>query len=78
MVDGRLEEDGRRAIRVVRREGEGEFEGQALVMGFCRAGDGRRPREQVAVAVGKGGDAGRGGHHELHELRLEPLGGSQC
>jgi hypothetical protein len=73
VVDGRLEQDGRSAVRVVGREGEGELEGQALVVRLRRARDGRRPREQVAVAVREGGDAGRRGHHELHELCLQPF-----
>lgn len=73
MVDGRLEEDRGRAVRVVGRKGEGELEGQAFVVRFRRPRDGGGPREQVTVAVGEGGDAGRGGHHELHELGLEPL-----
>lgn len=71
MVDGSFEEHGRRRVRVVIGEGERELEGEALVGGLGRAGDGRRPGEQVAVRVREGGDAGRGRQHELHQFGLE-------
>lgn len=71
VVDGGFEKDGGRRVGVVVRELEGELEDQALVGCFGWAGDGSCPGEQVAVGVGEGGDAGRGGEHELHELSLQ-------
>lgn len=73
VVDGGLEEDGGRRVRVVVGECEGELQRQALIGRLCRAGDGRRPGEKVAVGVGEGRDTGRGRHHELHELGLQPI-----
>ena len=73
VVDGGLEEDGRRGVGIVVGEGEGELQVQALVRCLGRASDGRCPGEQVAVGVGESGDAGRGLDHELHQLGLQAI-----
>ena len=70
MVDGRLEEDSRWGIWVIRRELEGELEGETSIGGSVGAGDGSGPVEEVLWIVREGGDAGGGGHHQLHELCL--------
>lgn len=73
MVDGCFKENRRRRVRIVVREGEGELEGQSLVWCLVGSADRGRPVEKVAVCVGKGRDAGRGGHHQLHQLCLETI-----
>ena len=72
MVDGCFEEHGRWTVRVIGGEAEGELEVEALVRSVGGSRDGRGPIEQVAVGVREGGDAGRGGEHELHQFGLEP------
>ena len=49
VVDGCLEQDCRRRIRIVVGERECELEGQASVGCAVRALDGSRPRQQVAI-----------------------------
>lgn len=66
VVDGGLEKDSGRRVRVVVREGKRELQGQPLIGCLGWAGDGRCPREEVAVSVGEGRDTGRRRHHQLH------------
>ena len=73
MVDGRLEKNVWRRVRVGGGEVEGEFELETVVVCSLGTDDGRRPVEQIAVGIGKGGDAGRGGHHQLHEFGLKSV-----
>lgn len=72
MVDGCLEEDSGRHIRVCGRKVEGELEGEAGVGSIVRAGDCSGPQEQIIRIVWESRDTGRGGHHELHQFGLEP------
>lgn len=73
MVDGRLEEHRRGRIGVVCGEGEGQLQGEVLVRRLGRTNDGRRPREEVAICVGEGGDARGRREHELHQFRLKTV-----
>jgi hypothetical protein len=70
MVDRSLEQHGRRSVRIVGRECETQLEIQARVGCFGGSGDCGSPREHVAI-IGKGGDAGSGGKHHGHQLRLQ-------
>ena len=72
VVDGCLEEDSRRSERVRGGELERELEVQAGVWCLGWAFNGGGPVEQIGV-VGEGGDAGRGRHHEVHQLGLQPV-----
>lgn len=58
VVDGSLEEDGGRRVRVVVGESKGELHSQSFIRRLCRACDGRRPGEKVAVGVREGRDTG--------------------
>lgn len=70
VVDGCLEQHCGRRVWVVVRELHGQLEDQASVRCVGGAVDGRGP--QCDVGVGReGGDAGRGLHHDVHELLLE-------
>lgn len=60
VVDRSLEQDCGGRVWVVVGECEGEFQCEALVGSLGRTGDGRCPREEVAVCVREGGNAGRG------------------
>lgn len=71
VVDGRLEEHGRRRIGIVAGERERELQFQAVVGSVGRPGDGRRPREKVAICVREGGDPRGGREHQLHEFGLK-------
>lgn len=77
VVDGRLEQHRGRRVWVCRGEGEGELERQACVGRFGGPADGCGPGEEV-VGVREGADAGRGRHHEGHELGLETVVGVLC
>ena len=55
MIDWCLEEDCRRRVGVVVREGEGELEGEPIVGRFSRPSNRCRPGEQVAIGIGEGG-----------------------
>lgn len=74
VVDGRLEEHGRRRIGVVARESKRQLEFQPVVRRIGRSGDCRRPREKVAVCIREGGDTGGRREHQLHELGLKAVG----
>lgn len=73
VVDGGLEEDGGRRVRVVVREGKGELQRQSFIGRLRRAGDSPRPGKEVAIGVGEGRDTGRGRHHKLHQLSLQAI-----
>lgn len=73
VVDWGLEEDGRGRVGVVIRESEGELEGEAFIGCLGRAYDCCCPREEVAVCVREGGDAGGWGEHQLHQFGLESV-----
>ena len=75
MIDGGLEEDGRRGVRVVVWEGHGELEGEIGVGGVLRPLDSGFPSHKVTVCAGKGRDARGRRCHELHELGLESVVG---
>lgn len=73
MVDGCLEEDGRRRIRVVGREREAQLEREAGIRGVLRSLDSGGPRHEVAISGGKRGDSGRWRGHKGHQLGLESI-----
>jgi hypothetical protein len=70
VVDGRLVEDGRRAVGVVAGELHGQLEDEVGVGCVDWAVDGGSPHGHVFV-VGKGGYARCGLGHNVHELLLE-------
>ena len=70
VVDGRLEQDGWRRVRVVVCELHGELEGEPRIGCIVGALDGRRPTRHILV-VREGGYAGRRLGHDVHELFLE-------
>lgn len=70
VVDGRLEEHRGRRVGIVGGELEAELQAETRVRCVVGPLDGGHPQEQVAVRRGKGGHAGRGRGHELHELGL--------
>jgi hypothetical protein len=76
VVDGTLEHDVGRCIRVVRGEGEGKFECEALVRCVIGPVESGGPHEK-GIAGWKGGDARRGGRHERHEFGLESTSKTQ-
>jgi len=71
VVDWSLEEDSWGRVGVVIGECEGELQCEAFIGCLGRTSDGCRPREEVAVCVREGGDAGGGREHELHKLGLQ-------
>src|SRR4051794_21213083 len=73
VVDWGLEEDSWGGVGIVIRKSEGELEGETLVGCLGRADDCCCPREEVAVCVREGGDAGGWGEHELHQFGLESV-----
>lgn len=71
VVDGRLEKDFWRGVRVVCREGEGQLEGERVVWGVGGAEQGCVPVGEVGCR--EGGDAGCGRGHEGHEFGLQAV-----
>ena len=71
MINRCLEQDRRRRVRIVIGKVKGELHNQSIVGGFRRPRYCRRPEEKITVRVRKGGNAGRGGQHELHQFGLE-------
>ena len=71
VVDRGLEEDFRRSVRVVGREGEGELEGERVVWCVGWAKQGCVPVGEVGC--GEGRDAGCGRGHEGHEFGLQAV-----
>lgn len=74
VVDGRLEKHSRRDVGVVLRERERQLERQTGVRRALRTFDGASPLEEIGL-VGEGRHAGRGRHHERHQLGLEAVRG---
>lgn len=70
MINRRLEEHGRRRIRIRGAELHAELEDEGLVGGVGRAVDGGGPVRHV-LGGGEGGDAWGRVHHDVHELFLE-------
>ncbi len=73
VVDRCLEDHRRRAVRIVAREIEAEFEVEVCVGSIFWSDDGGSPMQHIPIGIGKGRDTGSRRHHECEKFRLEAV-----